>query len=251
MRYIVANWKQNKNIQQALAWLTAFKDSSFTLPNDIVVVVAAPYPLLPQMRKYIDEENIPLKLAAQDISAHASGAFTGEVGGEQLQSIVDCVIIGHSERRMYFSESNDSVKEKVAQAHAFGLGTFVCIADQIHEDGTVPETKQEVPDEWFEQQVNCVFDEGVQPDKLVFVYEPISAISTFGGQPLTGTEAVSALERVSNVSQEKVLVMYGGSVNADNIGEYWPYPIVAGVMPGGASLDIRSFLDILERAQNS
>jgi triosephosphate isomerase len=253
MRYIVANWKQFKTSEEAVAWLEAFNQAKAVIPDQTTIVVAAAFVLLPTLRKYIDDHRLPIELAAQDLSPKDEGAFTGEVGAKQLKEYVQHVIIGHSERRMYFGETNQFVALKVRQALDQGLHAFVCIADQVYEDGRVPREKIEVKEAWFTQQITTIF-EGIDPtrrNRVTLVYEPISAISTFGGQPLTGTQAVEAINAIKEIVAHKNEVMYGGSVNPANIREYWPFPEVAGVMPGGASLAVQEFLNVLNNAQDS
>lgn len=248
MKYIVANWKQNKTIPQAIEWLKSFKQADVPDLSDIKIIIAAPFTLLPDMKKYIDAESLPVSLGAQDISPKSEGAYTGEVGGPQLKELVEYVIIGHSERRMYFGETNQFVSLKVEQALAHGITPFVCIADQVFEDGRVPRSKIDVSPQWFSSQIETVFAQVANKTDVVLVYEPILAISTFGGQPLTGEEARTALQGVKSIAGESVLVMYGGSVNKDNIKEYWTSDVVAGGMPGAASLEVDSFVGLLRAA---
>lgn len=247
MRYIVANWKQYKTIDEARGWLSAFKQAHPQIPSDVTVVVAAPFVLLPDMKRYIEEQSIPVELGAQNVSPKDEGAFTGEVGAKQLKDLVQHIIIGHSERRMYFGETNQFINLKVQQALEYGMHPFVCIADQVLEDGRVPRQKTTISQEWFVQQIRSVF-EGVEVSQIpniTLVYEPISAISTFGGQPLTGQQAVEAINDVATHASDNVAIMYGGSVNSQNIREYWQYSEIAGVMPGSASLAVQEFLELV------
>lgn len=249
MKYIVANWKQHKTEHEAVHWLHELEKPLASLPEDVRVVIAAPFPLLPVMRETIDMIELPVGLAAQDISAYPDGAYTGEVGGSQLQYLIDSVIIGHSERRMYFAEDNQTVSQKVARACEFGLTCFVCAADQITQTGTVPQEKLQVEPDWFIQHVQSIFG-GLSEDdkeKVVLVYEPISAISTFGGEPLTQEECVAALQNVQKIAGAEVPIMYGGSVSADNVLNYWPLNEVAGIMPGNASLAPEDFSTLLSQ----
>lgn len=247
MKYVVANWKQHKTEQDAAHWLHELKAAIVALPQDVHVVVAAPYPLLPVMRETIDMIELPIGLAAQDVSAYPDGAYTGEVGGAQLQYLIDSVIIGHSERRMYFGDDNQTVAEKVARACEFGLTCFVCVADQITQTGSVPKEPLTVESDWFTQHVESAFEKISADNKknIVLVYEPISAISTFGGQPLTKDECAAALQNVQQLAGIDVPVMYGGSVSADNVLEYWGLQEVAGIMPGNASLAPEDFIALL------
>lgn len=252
MKYIVANWKQHKTEQDAAQWLHELKDAILALPQDVHIVAAAPYPLLPVMRETIDMLELPIGLAAQDISAFPDGAYTGEVGGAQLQYLIDSVIIGHSERRMYFGDDNQTVAEKVAHACEFGLTCFVCVADQITAIGSVPKEPLSVETDWFIQHVQSVFEKISADNKknVVLVYEPITAISTFGGKPLTQEECATALQKVQSIAGLDVPIMYGGSVSATNMAMYWPLEEVAGVMPGNASLTTEDFAALLSKINN-
>ena len=248
MKYVVANWKQNKSIKEAFYWLEAYKESNPSLPSEVSVVIAPPFTLLAQMRWFVQTKDIPVLLAAQDISAHEDGAFTGEVGVAQLSDYIDAVIIGHSERRMYFGENNTSVAQKVAQTIENDLHAFVCIADQVTADGQVPSEKIDVEKSWYQEQITSVFSQISESNyhNVTLVYEPISAISTFGGVPLTADQTVTAIKDIQSLVSEDVAVMYGGSVTADNIATYWPLDGVSGVMPGGASLKTNDFLAIIQ-----
>ncbi len=245
MKYIVANWKQHKTEEEAVAWLHDIKESAPSVPAHIVV--AAPFPLLPVMRETIDMLELPIGLAAQDISAYPDGAYTGEVGVQQLKYLVDSVIIGHSERRMYFGDTNTIVAQKVAQALDGNLRCFVCIADQITSEGRVPQEAVDVNDGWFEAHITSILEHVSREarENIMLVYEPISAISTFGGKPLTAEQCAESLERVSSIAGTDIPVLYGGSVNAENIRTYWHLVEVAGAMPGNASLSAQDFAALL------
>jgi len=249
MKYIVANWKQHKTEQDAAQWLHELKDTLTVLPEELSVVITAPYPLLPVMRETIDMLELPIGLAAQDISAFPDGAYTGEVGGAQLQYLIDGVVIGHSERRMYFGDDNQTVAEKVARACEFGLTCFVCVADQITVTGSVPKEPLTVEHDWFAQHITSVFEKIAPENKqnIVLVYEPITAISTFGGKPLTQEECATALQKVQHIAGPEVPIMYGGSVSAANVEDYWPLSEVSGIMPGNASLAPEDFAALLSK----
>ena len=251
MKYIVANWKQHKNEHEAVYWLQQVHPAASQHAADIAVIVAAPYTLLPVMRERIDISSLDIGLAAQNISQFSTGAYTGEIGGEQLKSLVNFCIIGHSERRMYFGENNDAVAAKVQRAVEADIRPFVCIADQVRKDGTVPVEKIEVDETWFSDQVSAVFSllDASDHNKVTLVYEPISAISTFGGTPLTADQCAEHIATIQGLVAEDIAIMYGGSVNPENIHTYWDLDVVAGVMPGGASLQPENFIKLFHRTE--
>lgn len=249
MKYIVANWKQHKNEQEAVAWLHCLQGNKVLERDDVVVVIAAAFPLLPVMRETIDMLELPIGLAAQNSSSRPDGAFTGEVGMYQLQGLIQYVILGHSERRMYFSETNNDIAMKAGLAIECGITPLVCIADVANQDGTISDHTTQRPGEHVDEQVSTLRNVLTDPafSSVVWVYEPVSAISTFGGVPLSGQEAEAAIGQIVQMIGSNSRIMYGGSVNSGNIAEYMQYDSISGVMPGGASLLCNDFTALLEK----
>jgi triosephosphate isomerase len=184
----------------------------------VPIVVCVPYTTLPAMRQEMRNISFPLFLGAQNISKFDEGAFTGEVTGKMIKEYADWVLIGHSERRKYFSESNADVSEKVKKAQAVGLKVIFCVPDD-----------------------NTPVPAGVD----VIAYEPVWAIGT--GKTDTPENANSVTASIKNKTGAKT-VLYGGSVTGDNVASFVSQPAIDGVLPGGASLDPDTFSHLIHAA---
>jgi len=217
--FLIANWKSYKTTPEALRWLQTINDSQLTIDsNNKEAVVCPPFTLLAQMNWFIKTNNLPIKLGAQDISPFGEGAYTGEVNGKQIKEIADYAIIGHSERRNNFSESDELLDKKVQMALQSGLTSVFCIQNE----------KTPVP-------------QGV----TVVAYEPVFAIGS--GQPDTPESANRVAETVKREHQIPS-VLYGGSVTGENVHDFTQMPSIDGVLVGGASLDAKKFMRIIENS---
>lgn len=204
---IAGNWKSNKTAAEAKEWL-----EKFTVKEGNIVL-CVPYTLLSTMR------GGPFQLGAQDVSPFEEGAYTGEVSARQIKELADWVIIGHSERRKYFGETDDLLAKKAAMAKAAGLRIIFC----------VPDEKTAVP-------------QGVD----VVAYEPVWAIGTGkSDSPENANIVITAIKAKSQVAT----VIYGGSVTAENVAGFISQPSVDGVLPGGASLDPEKFARLIGAAR--
>lgn len=211
--YIVGNWKSNKTLGEARSWLDSFKMP----PGEATVIVCAPFTLL----SFLHEQKPQFQLGAQDVSQFGEGAYTGEVSATQLKEFVDWVIIGHSERRNNFGETDEVLAKKVAQARSVGLGVIYCVPD---ENSTIPA--------------------GVD----IVAYEPVWAIGT--GKNDTPQNANRVIESLKSKFNQ-TLVIYGGSVTQDNVASFVTQPLIDGVLPGGASLDPVKFAELIQNASNA
>lgn len=219
---IVANWKANK--VEVTDWLQQFAALSAQMGdiNDQVeVVVAAPTPLL----FLLAASNIT---AAQDISEFSGGAYTGETTGEVLKEVdVSYCLIGHSERRKYFGENNGIVAKKFAQALAAGITPIVCA-----------QSWEEIPEEVRAADTGAYY----------LMYEPFSAISTDGQYHAESGEAVDqVLLQWQAKLPPDVRLLYGGSVNPENVSDYVKIELVSGFVVGHASLDPNEFFSIINK----
>ncbi|MCW6676852.1 triose-phosphate isomerase [Aerococcaceae bacterium NML180378] len=243
---IAGNWKMNKTVEEAIAFVNEVKDK---LPSADVVeaVVGAPALLLNGV-KYFSGDSV-LKTAAQNCYFQDEGAYTGETSPKALAALgVDYVIIGHSERREYFHETDEDINKKAHAIFRNGMVPIICCGESLetYEAGNAVE--------FVGAQVSAALKDLTedQVKSLVIAYEPIWAIGT--GKSATQDDAQKMCKAVRDVVAkdfgsavaEAVRVQYGGSVNTNNIAEYMACPDVDGALVGGASLQPESFLALLE-----
>ena len=242
-----ANWKMNLTLQQAEALIDELLNTPHQLNDDQLAVFGVPFPyLLTVKNKLAGKKNV--FVAAQNCSNKKSGAFTGEVSAEMLQSIgVDHVIIGHSERREYFDESNTMLAEKVNICFEYGLKPIFCCGEPlpIREAGT--------ENSFVETQLSeSLFHlSAEQLTGFVIAYEPIWAIGT--GKTASNEQAQQMHAHIRNVFADRygtavadgISILYGGSVKANNAAEIFGQPDVDGGLVGGASLVAADFAAII------
>ncbi|MGT2799374.1 triose-phosphate isomerase [Streptococcus marmotae] len=243
---IAGNWKMNKTAADARAFVEAVKTK---IPSNerVETVIGAPALFIEGMKKGV--RNTELKVAAQNCYFEDFGAFTGENSPATLAALeVDYVIIGHSERRDYFHETDEDINKKAHAIFKNGMTPIICCGESLE---TYEAGKAE---EFVGAQVSAALKglSAEQVASLVLAYEPIWAIGT--GKSATQDDAQKMCKAVRDVvaadfGQEvadKVRVQYGGSVKPENIAEYMACPDVDGALVGGASLEADSFLALLE-----
>ncbi len=212
--WIIANWKANKNIEEALEWISVV-GPQIPKQENLKVIVCPNFVSLEQMAKETKVGNYNLLVGSQDLSAFGIGAYTGEVPGALLSDLVFLSIIGHSERRKNFNETDEIVARKVKNAFEANITPLVCVQG---EETIVPE--------------NC---------KLV-AYEPVWAIGTgYSDTPENANEVAKNLKLKTNLE-----VLYGGSVNSQNVKGFIRQENINGVLVGGASLDATEFVNIVK-----
>jgi triosephosphate isomerase len=246
--FLAANWKMYKDVASAVTYVKEFR----SLVKDVAgveIVIAPPFTALHAAAEAARNSNVGI--AGQNLHWEREGAFTGEVSGAMLREAgAEYVIVGHSERRTLFGETDASVNRRIAAAFASGLTPIVCIGE------TLDQRERNDTFAVLDRQIKQGFD-GVTSDQmaqLVIAYEPVWAIGT--GRNATPPQAAEAhgyirqriLSWFGNDAAERVHVIYGGSVKPENIGEIAAQPDVDGALVGGASLDVRAFFDLTRNA---
>jgi triosephosphate isomerase len=241
-KLIAGNWKMNGSLAANEILLTELKAGLEGLHADVAVCVPAPY--LAQVSSLRGS----IALGAQDVSAHASGPYTGEVAAGMLREFgVQYVIIGHSERRQYHGESDTQVAVKVQRALAAGLVPIVCVGE------TLSQREAGLTEVVVKQQMAAVIHlNGHCISEIVVAYEPVWAIGTGKTATPEQAQAVHAVLRAqlnaASMQAARIRILYGGSMNAANAAELLAKPDIDGGLIGGASLKPADFLSIAAAA---
>jgi len=231
---LIANWKMNGDLTFFHDYFRAFEGFSF--PENAQMIVAPQAPLLSAYKP-----NRAIKLAAQNMSEHSSGAYTGEINASLLKSLeINYVILGHSERRQYFHESNALIQEKAIQAIKHGIKPIICIGESF---------KAYEAEETFkvlEKQLYEALPKSATSDEFLIAYEPLWAIGTGKTPTLDEIASTHAFIAEKTKSHGAVSILYGGSVKASNANEIMAQTHVHGVLVGGASLKPDEFKAIIK-----
>jgi len=246
-KLIVGNWKMNLDTHEASLYL--HKLAGLVKVRRDVEVVLAPT-ILSLQSLSLQVERRQFKLAVQNLYWRDSGPFTGEVSATQLRGVVDYAIIGHSERRHIFHETDKDVRNKVQAALRNGIKPILCIGETASER-TYGETKDVIHDQLIGGLANTTSEE---LSDITIAYEPVWAIGTGkNASPTDVTDAVLAIrsqvKHLYGATAAKAMrVLYGGSVTADSAGGYLSLDSVDGLLVGGASLDAYMFSEIIKKA---
>ena len=243
-KVIAGNWKMNMLPGEAIEFINELTPLVKDTENEVILCV--PYTDL--FYALLTAQNTNIKIGAQNMHFEESGAYTGEVSGKMLKSInVEYVIIGHSERREYFNETDETVNKKIKAAFKYGLKPIVCVGETLEqrEAGKAVDviTKQ------TELALEGLNNE--QVENTIIAYEPIWAIGT--GKTATSEDANNAIKEIRNKISEiygeetasKVIIQYGGSVKSSNAKELFNMSDIDGGLVGGASLKAEEFSKIV------
>jgi triosephosphate isomerase len=243
---IIGNWKMNKTPAEAVELANGVK-AAFGGIKDVEAGIAPTYLALADVAKRIAGSG--LILAAQNCATEDSGAYTGEISVPMLKSIgVTHVIVGHSERRQYYGETDASVNTKAKKVLEHGLAPVICIGE------TLAEREAERTFEVVERQLRGALEgiDAANADIIVLAYEPVWAIGTGKTASTAQAQEVHGFLREllakiwSTEAAEKIRIQYGGSVKPNNITGLMAQPDVDGALVGGASLDVESFAALLK-----
>jgi triosephosphate isomerase len=243
--YIAANWKMHKTVAEAADFIDALLPRIAATQHD--VVICPPFTALTAVveRRY----GTAVKVAAQNMHEEDTGAFTGEVSAPMLVELdVEAVVLGHSERRQHFNETDEALARKVPAALAAGLEPILCVGES--EEARDADQTKGVLERQLQTDLAGVESAGLA--KVVVAYEPIWAIGT--GRTATPEQAQEACAFIRDVLRERgaaadeVRILYGGSVKPANAAELLSQPDIDGALVGGASLDPEEFAAIVEAA---
>ncbi len=225
MKYLIANWKSNKNSREVEIWFSQMKkkftDNPAVKIDRLEIVICPPYLYLPQAAKLISKYQLPLKLGTQDVSPFPAGAYTGAVTARMIAEYAAYTIIGHSERRKYFKEDEVQLSAKVIMAKDEELTPVYCIANK----------QNQIPEE-----------------VTIVAYEPVEAIGS--GQPETPEKASEMANFLKKQNSQIKNILYGGSVKPGNINSYLNASGIDGVLVGGASMIVESFWEMIVNASS-
>jgi triosephosphate isomerase len=245
MPIIAGNWKCNTRLDTAFALANAVRERADEI-DAVTTILCPPFIYLATVETAITMSSV--KLGAQDCHWEDDVAATGEIGPQQLEELVDYVIIGHSERRHGFGESDDTVNRKVKAALGVGLQPILCVGE------TLEQREAGQCDAVLISQARAGLAGVDIPDSFVIAYEPVWAIGT--GRAATAGDAGEAISCIrgevaslyGDEKAESVRILYGGSVTPDNIAELMGVPGIDGGLVGGASLKADVFCQIIETA---
>jgi len=243
-KIIIANWKMNLSIKKSLEFVKKIKTSKHK------IVIAAPYTFLCELSK--KNKNNKYKLAAQDVAEFEKGAYTGEVSAKMLKRVkCSYCLVGHSERRVFFNETDQDINLKIKQLIDVGIKPVLCIGEDS------AEKNKKLTNKVLRSQLIKGLKDIKDIGKVLIAYEPIWAISTFQKTKLkksaNNTDIIEAhqyikkvLDKMYKSKSDKVKVLYGGSVKPSNSKEILSLKEVDGALVGGASLKNSSFNAIIQ-----
>ena len=241
-KYIAGNWKMNMLPNEALAFIEALIPKVRKSGHEIILCV--PYTDL--FYALLASQDTNIKIGAQNMHWEESGAYTGEVSGKMLKAIgVDYVIIGHSERREYFNETDETVNLKIKKALECGLKPIVCVGE------TLKQREKKQTEKILKEQIEKAFAGVENIENVIIAYEPIWAIGT--GKTATPDEANNTIVFIRNIikslygeeAADDIIIQYGGSVKPSNAKELFEMSDIDGALIGGASLNVEDFEKIV------
>jgi len=238
---VAGNWKMNKTLDESILFIEALRN----IPTPkCEVLLAVPFIYLKPLQDIAPEWLI---LAAQNISDKEQGAYTGEISAKMLRSMgIQVTLIGHSERRQYFGETNAIIKEKLQQAFQNEVMPILCIGE------TLEERKNNLTEQVIKNQLASVLTKTESAQSLHIAYEPVWAIGTGETATKEQAEAIHHFiynwlqKNISDAFAHKTKILYGGSCNTQNAEELFSMSHIHGGLIGGASLDINSFMQLIE-----
>lgn len=248
-KVIAGNWKMNNDLSESQNLITRLTGGLSNLKINCDVIICPPYTSLSEANTLT--KNTIMKLGAQNLYHEDNGAFTGEISPSMLKSVgCEYVIIGHSERRTIFKETNESINKKIKKALEHKLKVIFCIGESLEE------REKNITNDIVEKQVIQGLQDNTEKDisNMIIAYEPVWAIGT--GRNATPQQAQDVHsfirklieEKYSSTIAEELTIQYGGSVKPDNAKELLSQPDIDGALVGGACLKAESFIEIIKAA---
>ena len=246
--FIAGNWKMNTTLMEAVDLVNEMKKPLDKFEN-VDKVICPPFISLAVIAEILMDSSV--MVGAQDVYFKEKGAFTGEISPAMLVDICKYVIIGHSERRQYFGETDETVNKKVRAVLDAELKPIICVGENLDQN-KAGETENVVTN-----QIKKALDDINYSPSIVIAYEPIWAIGT--GMAATGAAANATIKIIRNTiadiyngrAAQDMRILYGGSVTAANIGEFIKQPEIDGGLVGGASLKATVFISMVEQAAST
>jgi triosephosphate isomerase len=241
---IAGNWKMNTTVNEAMKLVREMRPRLDEI-GGVEKVICPPFVSLVAVKELINASSI--KLGAQNLHFEEKGAYTGEISSLMLAELCEFVIIGHSERRQYFHETDEVVNKKIRAALKVGLKPILCVGERLEEN------EAGRTEEIVSRQLSGSLSGMKELNGLVIAYEPVWAIGT--GRAATGRQANDTIGFIRhNISElygkkvaENLRILYGGSVTAENIAEFIRQPEIDGALVGGASLKADQFISIVKQ----
>jgi len=241
---IAGNWKMNTTVSEAIKLVSEMRSPLDEITN-VDKVICPPFVSLAPVRELIKGSSI--KLGAQNLYFAEKGAYTGEISPLMLADLCEFVIIGHSERRQYFSETGEIINKKIRATLGAGLTPILCVGERL-EENEAGRTEEVVTEQLWSSLAGID-----NPQGLLIAYEPVWAIGT--GKAATGKQANKTIGFIRQTISQKygkriaqdLRILYGGSVTAENAAEFMKQPEIDGALVGGASLKATEFLSIVKQ----
>ncbi|HVN49576.1 MAG TPA: triose-phosphate isomerase [Bacteroidota bacterium] len=246
-KIIAGNWKMFKDLHESKELLNGLKSKLSSLPSGVQAIVCPPFTTLALAQSIL--AGSPIAWGGQNMYPEDEGAFTGEISPKMLKAVgAQYVILGHSERRQYFGETNEFINKKAKKAITSGLIPIICVGE------TLAQREQNITTQVVSEQVTgCLKDiPAAEVEKLIIAYEPVWAIGT--GKVATPQQAQEVHNTIRTLiaklyspsTADKVILQYGGSVKPENAKELLHQPDIDGALVGGACLKADSFAAIVE-----
>jgi len=242
--FVAGNWKMNTTVSEAEKIVIEMLEKLDRI-EEVEKVLCPPFVSLVSINMMLLDSSV--KLGAQNMYFEAKGAYTGEISPLMLRELCEFVILGHSERRWYFGETDEIVNKKIKAALSNNLKPILCVGERLEEN------EAGKTEEVINRQVTEALNDIKPVSNLVIAYEPVWAIGT--GKAASGEQAVATIRFIRAVVAKiwdksiarDVRILYGGSVTSTNIAEFISYPEIDGALVGGASLKADEFVSIVEQ----